>query len=92
MKQKYTVKGVCLVPCEVEMDVEATSEAEAVSIALSSRWQDKIYSGYDDSAAFDWLPTAELAQPPKPRLRSSALEKITHFECESNFTKVITKY
>ena len=57
---KYRVRGICFVPTDVEMVVEARSEEEAIRIAKASRWQDHIGANDGDSgAAFDWEPSAE---------------------------------
>jgi hypothetical protein len=58
--RKYRVRGICLVPTECEMEIEATSQEDAVKTALSSRWQHHIDNlGGDNTSAFDWQPRAE---------------------------------
>jgi hypothetical protein len=62
--QKYRVRGVCFVPTECEMIVEAGSESEAISKALGSRWQQHILqNSSDEASAFDWEPTADAVSP-----------------------------
>lgn len=60
MNRKFHVRGICFVPTECMMEIEARSESEAVTKALEARWQNHIdsHSG-DNSAAFDWNPIAE---------------------------------
>lgn len=60
---KYVVSGYCLVPMQAQVTVEANSVEQALAEARK-RWDDSprslILAGtVDESAAFDWQPTAE---------------------------------
>ena len=58
--RRFRVRGICLVPTEVEMEVEAENEEAAVKRALRSDW--KMHMGANDAdfrSAFDWRPSAE---------------------------------
>lgn len=58
--RRYRVSGICFVPHDVEMYVEATTAEEAIAKAKGSRWQAHIVgNSSDESSAFDWLPAAE---------------------------------
>jgi hypothetical protein len=69
----FRVKGICLVPTEVEMEIEAPDARRAVMKAQRSDWKMQICpNDADFRSAFDWRPTAEeinssnetaLAQP-----------------------------
>ena len=57
--KKFLVRGVCLVPTEVQLEVNAVDAESAVKVALSLNWKSLIGSNDGDSgAAFDWQPTA----------------------------------
>lgn len=60
---KFQVKGFCLVPCEASIEVEASSEADALKkarVAWANSHSMLIDQGsVDFSAAFDWQPSAE---------------------------------
>lgn len=59
---RYIVTGVCFVPTQVTMEVEACSEDEAVKAALEGDWRDCICLGDGERvSAFDWQPTARSA-------------------------------
>lgn len=62
--RRFRVRGICLVPTEVEMEIEAPNARAAVMMAQRSDW--KSYIGANDGdtgAAFDWDPTAEEIHP-----------------------------
>jgi hypothetical protein len=67
---RYLVRGICLVPTEAGMEVEADTPEQAVEIAQAEfrkKPRNVIYNnGGDDSSAFDWQPTAE-EQPATPQ-------------------------
>jgi len=61
----WRVRGICLVPTEVELRVEAADEKDAVKKALASDWQSHICGNSgDETAAFDWEPVAEEVLQP----------------------------
>lgn len=61
---KYRVHGYCLVPCEALIEVDASSEAEALQKARLAWNANKAAvicgNSADERAACDWQPTAEL--------------------------------
>lgn len=60
MVRRFRVRGICLVPTEVEMEIEAPNARAAVMLALRSDWKSQIGGNDGDSrSAFDWQPTAE---------------------------------
>ena len=63
--RRWRVRGICLVPTEVEMIVEAATADEAMTAALASGWKQHIGGNDGDGAsAFDWKPSAEEIQAP----------------------------
>ena len=62
--RRYRVRGICLVPTEVSMDVDARSSEQAVYIAKHSDWQMHVCDGGDRRSAYDWEPHAEEIQSP----------------------------
>lgn len=62
--RRFRVRGICFVPTDVEMEIDATSEEEAVKYALATNWKAHIGGNDgDSSSAFDWQPTAEEINP-----------------------------
>lgn len=56
----FRVKGMCLVPTEVEMELYADSAHDAVHVAKQLDWKSLIDTNSADTrAAFDWEPSAE---------------------------------
>ena len=62
--RRFRVRGICLVPTEVEMEIEAQNACAAVMMAQRSDWKSRIGANDGDTcAAFDWEPTAEEINP-----------------------------
>lgn len=61
--RRYRVHGICLVPTECMMVVEAKSPEQAVHIAKQSNWQHHLENG-DRASAYDWEPDAEEIPSP----------------------------
>jgi hypothetical protein len=62
--RRFRVRGVCFVPASIEMEIDATSEEEAVKYALATNWKSHIGGNdCDASSAFDWEPAAEEINP-----------------------------
>lgn len=62
--RRFRVRGICLVPTEVEMEIEASNARAAVMMAQRSDWKSRIGANDGDTrAAFDWEPTAEEISP-----------------------------
>lgn len=58
--KKFQVKGYCLVPHSVCMEIEANSPEEAILKAKSSDWRYHIESNSgDERSADEWEPFAE---------------------------------
>lgn len=69
----WRVRGICLVPTEVELRVEAADEKDAVKKALASDWQSHICGNSgDETAAFDWEPVAEEVLQPNATSAATA--------------------
>lgn len=64
-KKLYRVSGICFVPTECTMEVEAEGPDVALWIATQSHdWQSHIdRNGGDFVSAFDWQPFAEEVKP-----------------------------
>ena len=64
---KFKVHGFCLVPVVAEIEVEATTEEQALAKAMASWAADKcaliVAGSVDEGVAFDWRPTAEAVGP-----------------------------
>lgn len=65
----YRVSGICFVPNEAAMTVEANSPDEAMQIAIK-RFKDKPWSfivsnSQDEGAAFAWVPYVEQSEDGK---------------------------
>jgi len=62
--RRFRVRGICFVPCDLELEIEAESEEKAVREALTCPWKQSIDgNSMDAGAAFDWRPTAEEINP-----------------------------
>lgn len=60
LPRRFRVKGVCMVPSEVEIEVLAASQEQAIEVAQASDWRKHIgQNGGDSASAYDWQPTAE---------------------------------
>lgn len=58
--RRFRVRGICYVPTEVEMEIEAPNAKAAVIRAKGANWKEHIGANSGDhGAAFDWQPTAE---------------------------------
>ena len=58
--RRFRVRGICFVPCDLELEIEAETAEEAVREALTCPWQQSLDGNcMDAGAAFDWEPTAE---------------------------------
>lgn len=56
----FRVKGICLVPTEVELELYANNAQDAVHAAKHLDWKSLIDTNSADiRAAFDWEPSAE---------------------------------
>jgi len=62
--RRFRVRGICFVPCDLELEIEAESEEEAIREALTCPWKQSIDGNcIDAAAAFDWQPAAEEVNP-----------------------------
>ncbi len=72
--RKFRVRGICLVPTEVEIEIEAPNARAAVMMAQRSDWKSRIGANDGDTgAAFDWEPTAEEINPANRRMNEPSL-------------------
>lgn len=72
--RRYRVQGICLVPTECCMIVEAQSPEQAVHIAKNSNWRHHLEHG-DRQAAYDWEPDAEELQSPNAQRSATGAEQ-----------------
>ena len=67
--RRFRVRGICFVPCDLELEIEAESEEEAIREALTCPCNQSIDgNSIDAGAAFDWQPTAEEINPANSEL------------------------
>ena len=70
--RRFRVRGICFVPCDLELEIEAETAEEAVREALTCPWQQSLDgNSMDAGAAFDWEPTAEEINPANNRILES---------------------
>lgn len=65
MKQRFEASGVCFVPAECKMVVEAESPQDAVRVARASDWRKHIVGGStDESSAWGWEDLVVVEEGP----------------------------
>jgi len=71
--RRWRVRGICFVPCDLELEIEAETEEEAIREALTYPWQQSLCGNcMDFGAAFDWEPSAEEINPANSKAQEGA--------------------